>query len=212
MRASSPGPAHDDQAVMNGARSLPLRTDWESAVQRRDVSINQTTRNLERLAGMVLLIGVGQFVLLWFCAFGSTVWAYALMEGLYYPMPSITSQVELAAKLSISTAFLALGVSILALVKAPQMTYRKAMLISGLGTEGLLIIRGLISSNVFFEWNARSSFVRQFASPSLLFGEYNFLTYIFEVGICMSAAAGLLTLGTIWIKRRISTDFPEGME
>jgi hypothetical protein len=118
-------------------------------------------------------------------------------------MPSIEYQIEVAAKLSISTALLALASWIYPIVHARRMRYIKALLISGVGTELMLALRALISSQAIFDWNSRSPFVEQFVSPSTLFGEYNWLTYIFEVGPLVSIAAALLTCVGIWIAKRM---------
>jgi len=121
-------------------------------------------------------------------------------------MPSIRFQIELAAKISISTALVSLPFWSVSIFRAREIGYLKALAVSGLGTELLLTIRALISSQVVFNWTSQSPIVEQFVSPSLLFAEYNFFTYIFEVGAVVSVSVSLPTCGTLWIAKRTPSD------
>jgi hypothetical protein len=128
---------------------------------------------------------------IWLCSFGVTVWAYALTQGPYYPLPSIDYQIRLAAKISISTAILSFVSCIVPIIHARRMAFDRAFFTVAIGTELLLAIRALLCSQVIFDWNSQSNFVEQFISPSTLFAEYNWLTYIFEVGPVVSLLAAL---------------------
>jgi hypothetical protein len=88
-------------------------------------------------------------------------------------------------------------------MQARRMSYLKACLTAGLGTEMLLAVRALLSSQVIFGWKSQSFFIDQFISPPALFSEYNWLTYIFEVGPLISVMAALLTAAALWIAKRM---------
>jgi hypothetical protein len=121
-----------------------------------------------------------------------------LTQAVYYPNVSIQGQVKLAAEVSILTAILSFSTSIGPVLYARTMGYLKAALIVGLGTEVLLALRSILS------WQ----FQGLPDSPSTLFSEYNWLTFILEVGPLVSLSAVLLTSAVFWVARRV----PEPVE
>jgi hypothetical protein len=125
------------------------------------------------------------------------------MDGPHYPLPSIRDQIELAAAISISTVLLSFVSWIAPVMHARRMSYLKACLIAGFGTEMLLALRALLSSQVLFDWNSKSFFIDHFVSPSTMFAEYNWLTYVFEVGPLISLMAALLTGAALRIAKRM---------
>ena len=141
----------------------------------------------------VLLSLLGLLIAMWLCSFCATVWAYGLTQGVYYPNASIQSQVQLAGQVSMLTALLSFLTLIGPVVRARKMGYLKAALIVGFGTEVLLALRSILS------WQ----FIGVPASPSTLFSEYNWLTFILEVGPLVSLSAVLLTSAVLWVARRL---------
>jgi hypothetical protein len=120
------------------------------------------------------------------------VWAYRLTSGIYYPSPSISYQVGFAAKTSILTALLSAVTWVVPVIRARCIGYVKAALIVGLGTQVLLTLRSVLS--LYFDGLPYS--------PSTMFAEYNWLTFILEVGPIVSLASVLLTIGVMWIAKR----------
>jgi hypothetical protein len=174
-----------------------------SCDQRTDMSVTSSLRNQPYSSKVAWLFVLCLSIALWCWSFGVTVWAYALTHGPYYPLPSIRYQIELAAGISVSTVLLSFVSWIAPVMHARRMSYLKACLIAGFGTELLLALRALLSSQVIFDWKFQSFFIDQFISPSTLFAEYNWLTYIFEVGPLISLMAALLTGAALRIAKRM---------
>lgn len=167
------------------------------------MSVISSLRNQPYSSRVAWLFAICLSVALWCWSLGVTVWAYALTDGPYYPLPSVRYQIELAAAISVSTVLLSFVTWVAPVMYARRMSYLKACLIAGFGTEMLLALRALLSSQVFFDWKSQSYFIDHFVSPSTLFAEYNWLTYVFEVGPLISLMAALLTGVALRVAKRM---------
>ena len=173
------------------SRKLPVSQNAELEAVNSEMPASR--ENNGQVAPTAKIVGGISLVLLlvWLVSFGATVWAYALTHGVYDPSPSITYQLILAAKVSVVTAALSAVTWIWPVIRGRRISVARIALQVGLGTQAILAILAVVG------WLSP-------ISPSLFFAEYNWLTFILEVGPVVSATVMLLTICAISVRVRTS--------